>query len=142
MLIVKMSTDTENTENTEYLAFAKYLSSNTGLEYLECIFAYQTMKESGVFSVGGRPLTLSDKVKLHYGVKTWEEMIGKSISFLRRKKDENGKYLSPSIWYIQKSTIKEILDLEYGINFATVTVQNTEDGTIKERVRVDRICIA
>lgn len=130
-----------STKNTKYFALEKYPSSKTGLDNLECIFAYQTMEESGVFSIGGRPLTLSDNAILHYGVKTWEEMIGKSISFIRIKKDENGKYISPSIWYIQKSTIKEILDLEYGINFATVTVENTEDGTIKEMVRVNRICI-
>jgi hypothetical protein len=134
-------TTVTSTKNTEYLALAGYPSSNTGLENLECIFAYQTMEESGCLSIGGRPLTLTDNARLHYGVKTWEEMIGKSISFLRRKKDENEKYISPSVWYIQKSTINAILDLDYGINFATVTVENTEDGTIKEMVRVNRICI-
>ena len=135
-----MSTVT-STQNTEYPALAEY-TTTTGIgQKFECIFAYQ-MEKSGCLSIGGRPLTLSDKAKTHYGVKTWEEMIGKSISFLRRKKDENEKYLSPTVWYMRKSTINAILDLDYGINFATVTVENTEDGTLKEMVRVNRICIA
>ena len=108
---------------------------------LECIFAYQSIGESGCFSIGGRPLTLTDKAKNHYGVSNYEEMIGKTISFPRRKKDLTGNYIEPSEWYLQKSTIKELVDLDYGINYATATVENTEDGVIKERVRINRICL-
>jgi len=68
-------------------------------------------------------------------------MIGKTISFHRRKKDLTGNYIEPSEWYLQKSTIKELVDLDYGINYATTTVENTEDGVIKERVRINRICL-
>jgi len=132
-----------STQNTEYPALAEYTTTITGIvQNFECIFAYQTEKESGCWSIEGRPLTLSGNAKTHYGVSTFEEMIGKSISFLRRKKDENGKYLSPPVWNMRKSKINAILDVEYGIKFATVTVEDTEDGTVKEMVRVNRICIA
>jgi hypothetical protein len=132
---------TENLEKNEYLALETYSKecTNLGID-LECIFAYQSIGESGCFSIDGRPLTLTDKAKKHYGVSNYEEMIGKQIYIPRRKKDQTGNYIDPSVWYLQKSTIKELIDLDYGINYAATIVENI-DGTIKESVRINRICL-
>ena len=107
---------TKNLEKNEYLSLETYSKEYTKLESdLECIFAYQSIDESNCFSIGWRPLTLTDKAKDHYGVSNYEEMIGKQIYIHRRKKHQTGSYIDPSEWYLQKSIIKELVNLDYGI---------------------------
>ena len=103
------------------------------------IIGIPTMDECRIFSKNGRPVVLSDIASEHYGVKTLDDIVGKSVCVFRRFKDEQEFYEFPYKYYLQKATIVEFTRT-IQLNMANAVIR-TEGETETEEVRIQRVCI-
>jgi hypothetical protein len=101
------------------------------------IIGLPSMEESGIFSINGKYVLLSNLAAEVYGVKKLEEMVNKPIFVFRRFKKENGDYETPYVYYLQKATILELYNLD---RLDTSDAKIEYDGS-EEMVSLQRICI-
>ena len=107
---------------------------------IQCIIGVPSMDESGIYSLNGKPVLLSMTASEHYGIEKLEDMVGKPVVVFRRKKDEEGKYLTPTTYYLQKATIKNFNCLGR-FDMAEADIIDTSTGEEKKSLRIQRICI-
>ena len=101
------------------------------------IIGIPLMDECKIWSINGRPVSISKEAAGYYQVKSLEEMIGKDVRIFRRFKLENGSYEKPEKYHGQKAKIIS-LDSLFRLDSASVNVK-TEEGV--ENVRLKRVCI-
>jgi len=107
---------------------------------IQCIIGVPSMKESGIYSLNGKPVILSNTASEHYGIEKLEDIIGKPVVVFRRKKDEGGNYITPTTYYLQKATIKKFNYLGR-FDMAEADIIETSTGKETESLRIQRICI-
>jgi hypothetical protein len=107
---------------------------------IQCIIGVPSMKESGIYSLNGKPVILSNTTAEHYGIEKLEDIIGKPVVVFRRKKDEGGNYITPTTYYLQKATIKKFNYLGR-FDMAEADIIETSTGEETESLRIQRICI-
>ena len=107
---------------------------------IQCIIGVPSMDESGIYSLNGKPVILSMTASEHYCIEKMEDMVGKPVVVFRRKKDEEGKYVTPTTYYLQKATIKKFNCLGR-FDMAEADIIETSTGEEKKSLRIQRICI-
>jgi len=107
---------------------------------IQCIIGVPDMDESGIYSHNMKPVILSVTASEHYDIEKLEDIVGKPVVVFRRKKDKEGKYVTPTTYYLKKATIKKFNCLGR-FDMAEADIIETSTGEETKSVRIQRICI-
>ena len=102
------------------------------------IIGIPTIDECRIFSLGGKPVFISNLASTHYGVSSLNQLIDKSAMIFRRFKDNNDNYEEPWKWHTYRVIIKSFNRLGR-LDSAYAVIENINGTT--EDIVIQRICI-